>query len=137
MRLMSRSPTIRETLFADPLYQAIVEHSFTLERTHWYDDKPLTTESEPLLDNAIAFDIPPGTNQQGLHRDDKNHHWRRGRRAEQYEKGREGLVGLFVRGCDTHKGNGATRVVLGVIFIFGVIRSRTSKRWRRTWSMRR
>ena len=110
---MFRSPTIRETFFADPLYQALVEHFLTLETTHWYDDTPVTTKSKPLFSIAITFDIPPGTKRQGLHRDDKNHHWRRGERVEKYEKGREGLAGLFVPGCDTHRGNGATRVVLG------------------------
>lgn len=110
---MSRSPTIRETFFADPLYQNVVEHFLTLETTHWYDNTPLTTKSEPLLSIAITFDIPPGTKKQGLHRDDKNHHWRRNGRVANYEKGREGLVGLFVPGCDTTRQNGATRVVLG------------------------
>jgi ectoine hydroxylase-related dioxygenase (phytanoyl-CoA dioxygenase family) len=110
---MSRSPTIRESFFADPLYQSIVDHFLTLETTHWYDENPITTKSEPLLSIAITFDIPPGTKKQGLHRDDKNHHWRRNGRISKYEKGREGMLGLFVAGCDTTQQNGATRVVLG------------------------
>ena len=112
-RLMARSPTIREKLFADPVFQGIVEKFLTLETTHWYGDTPVMGRSEPLLSIAITFDIPPGTKRQGLHRDDKNHHWRRGERVERYNKGREGLVGLFVPGCDTNKTNGATKVVLG------------------------
>ncbi len=94
------------------MYQALCEHFLTLETTHYYGSKPLTTKSHPLLSISITFDIPPGTPAQGLHRDDKNHHARHAP-ADSYKKGRDMLLGLFVPACDTSKANGATRVVPG------------------------
>lgn len=111
-RLISRSPTVREEFFADPLYQALCDEFLTIETTTYYGDEARTGRSDPLLSIAITFAIPPGTPAQGLHRDDKNHHHRH-RAATQYEKGRDMLLGLFVPGCDTYKANGATRVVPG------------------------
>lgn len=58
------------------------------------------------------MDSRPGCQAQKLHRDDKNHHARH-TKAEQYSKGRDVLLGLFVPGCDTFKANGATRIVPG------------------------
>jgi len=111
-RLISRSPTVRENFFADPLYQSLCEHFLTLETTTWHGDEARVGRSDPLLSIAITFAIPPGTPAQGLHRDDKNHHARHSA-AGQYSKGRDMLLGLFVPGCDTFKANGATRVVPG------------------------
>lgn len=111
-RLIGRSPTIREKFYADSLYQTLCEHFLALETTHWYGDKPLTTTSHPLLSISIAFDIPPGTPAQGLHRDDKNHHARHSS-ATKYTVGRDMLLGIFVPACDTFPANGATRVVPG------------------------
>ncbi|KIX99788.1 uncharacterized protein Z520_04424 [Fonsecaea multimorphosa CBS 102226] len=111
-RLIGKSATVREKFFADPLYQALCEHFLALETTHYYGNKPVTTTSHPLLSISIAFDIPPGTPAQGLHRDDKNHHARHSH-ADKYAKGRDLLLGLFVPACDTVKANGATRVVPG------------------------
>ncbi|KAI0104053.1 hypothetical protein F4776DRAFT_484335 [Hypoxylon sp. NC0597] len=111
-RLLMRSPTIREQFYADPLYQALCEHFLALRTTTWYGDKPETNISHPLLSIAIAFDIPPGTPAQGLHRDDKNHHARHVE-ASHYNPNRDVLLGLFVPGCDTFRANGATRVVPG------------------------
>ncbi|OAG41072.1 hypothetical protein AYO21_04685 [Fonsecaea monophora] len=110
--LVGKSATVREKFFADPLYQDLCEHFLALETTHYYGNKPVTTTSHPLLSIAIAFDIPPGTPAQNLHRDDKNHHARHSH-ADKYTKGRDILLGLFVPGCDTTKANGATRVVPG------------------------
>lgn len=111
-RLISRSPTVREKFFADPLYQSMSEHFLTLETTTWYGDEARTGRSDPLLSIAITFAIPPGTPAQGLHRDDKNHHARHFA-AREYSQGRDMLLGLFVPGCDTFRANGATRVVPG------------------------
>lgn len=111
-RLMSRSPTVRDSFYSDPLHQALVEHFLALETTHWYGPSPLTTTSHPLLSIAITFDILPGTPPQGLHRDDKNHHWRHQKR-DQYKRGQDVLLGLFVPGIDTCRANGATRIVPG------------------------
>lgn len=111
-RLISRSPTVRERFFADPLYQALCESFLTLETTTYYGDEARQGKSDPLLSIAITFAIPPGTHAQGLHRDDKNHHHRH-QKAHGYEKGRDMLLGLFVPGCDTFHANGATRVVPG------------------------
>ncbi|KAI1404870.1 hypothetical protein F4819DRAFT_66501 [Hypoxylon fuscum] len=111
-RLIMRSPTVREKFYADPLYQALCEHFLALETTTWYGDKAQTNISHPLLSIAIAFDIPPGTQAQGLHRDDKNHHARHVE-ASRYSLNRDMLLGLFVPGCDTFQANGATRVVPG------------------------
>lgn len=111
-RLISRSPTVREKFFADPLYQALCEHFLTLETTSYYGDEARTGKSDPLLSIAITFAIPPGTPAQGLHRDNKNHHARH-TAATKYTKGRDMLLGIFVPGCDTSRGNGATRVVPG------------------------
>ncbi|KAI2625426.1 hypothetical protein GGS26DRAFT_201293 [Hypomontagnella submonticulosa] len=111
-RLIMRSPTVREKFYADSLYQALCEHFLALETTTWYGDKAQTNISHPLLSIAIAFDIPPGTQAQGLHRDDKNHHARHAE-ATHYSRNRDMLLGLFVPGCDTRRENGATRVVPG------------------------
>ena len=111
-RLISRSPTVREAFFADPLYQSLCEHFLSLETTTWYGDEARKGRSDPLLSIAITFAIPPGTPAQGLHRDDKNHHARH-QPTSRYIKGRDILLGLFVPGCDTFRANGATRVVPG------------------------
>ncbi|KAI1412483.1 hypothetical protein F5Y13DRAFT_43389 [Hypoxylon sp. FL1857] len=111
-RLIMRSPTIREKFYGDRLYQALCEHFLTLRTTTWYGDKAQTNTSHPLLSIAIAFDIPPGTPAQGLHRDDKNHHARHVE-ASHYSPNRDMLLGLFVPGCNTFQANGATRVVPG------------------------
>lgn len=111
-RLIAKSATVREQWFADTLYQDLCEHFLALETTHWYGAEPVTTTSHPLLSIAISFDIPPGTQAQGLHRDDKNHHARH-HHADEYTKGRDVLLGLFVPGVDTTTANGATRVVPG------------------------
>ncbi|KAI1382465.1 hypothetical protein F4677DRAFT_440260 [Hypoxylon crocopeplum] len=111
-RLIMRSPTVREKFYADPLYQALCKHFLTLETTTWYGDTAQTNTSHPLLSIAIAFDIPPGTLAQGLHRDDKNHHARHVETAH-YSRNRDVLLGLFVPGCDTSRANGATRVIPG------------------------
>lgn len=109
-RLISRSPTVRDKFFSDPLYQSLCEHFLTLETTTYYGDEARVGKSDPLLSIAITFAIPPGTPAQGLHRDDKNHHHRHVAACE-YRQGRDMLLGLFVPGCDTSKANGATRVV--------------------------
>ncbi|KAI1084888.1 hypothetical protein F5B20DRAFT_523589 [Whalleya microplaca] len=111
-RLVMRSPTVREKFYADPLHQALCEHFLALETTTWYGDNAKTNISHPLLSIAIAFDIPPGTSAQGLHRDDKNHHARH-TEASHYSRNRDMLLGLFVPGCDTFQANGATRVAPG------------------------
>ncbi|KAI1205277.1 uncharacterized protein F4807DRAFT_443433 [Annulohypoxylon truncatum] len=111
-RLVMRSPTVRDKFFADPLYQALCEHFLALETTTWYGEKAQVNTSHPLLSISIAFDIPPGTPAQGLHRDDKNHHARH-TQASQYSRNRDMLLGLFVPGCDTMRANGATRVIPG------------------------
>ncbi|KAI1461771.1 hypothetical protein F4805DRAFT_413317 [Annulohypoxylon moriforme] len=111
-RLVMRSPTVRDKFFADPLYQALCEHFLALETTTWYGEKAQVNTSHPLLSISIAFDIPPGTPAQGLHRDDKNHHARHFP-ASQYSRNRDMLLGLFVPGCDTMQANGATRVIPG------------------------
>ncbi|KAF5524797.1 Dioxygenase swnH1 [Colletotrichum aenigma] len=54
----------------------------------------------------------PGCKAQKLHRDDKNHHAKHVK-ADEYSKGRDMLLGLFVPGCDTAEANGATRIVPG------------------------
>lgn len=111
-RLIGRSATVREKWFADQLYQELCERFLTLETTTYYGDEARTSKSHPLLSIAITFAIPPGTPAQGLHRDDKNHHFRH-KQAESYDHGRDMLLGLFVPGCDTFQANGATRVVPG------------------------
>ncbi|KAI1095071.1 hypothetical protein F5B19DRAFT_397852 [Rostrohypoxylon terebratum] len=111
-RLVMRSPTVRDKFFADPLYQALCEHFLALETATWYGEKAQVNTSHPLLSISIAFDIPPGTPAQGLHRDDKNHHARHPP-ATEYTRNRDMLLGLFVPGCDTVKENGATRVIPG------------------------
>jgi ectoine hydroxylase-related dioxygenase (phytanoyl-CoA dioxygenase family) len=111
-RLVGRSKTVREDFFSDPLYQELCEHFLAIETTAWYGDEGRTNTSHPLLSISIAFDIPPGTSAQGLHRDDKNHHARHSA-VQSYHKNRDMLFGLFVPGCDTTKENGATRVVVG------------------------
>lgn len=111
-RLISRSPTVREKFFADPLYQALCEEFLTIETTTYYGDEARVGKSDPLLSIAITFAIPPGTPAQGLHRDDKNHHHRH-QPADRYTRGRDMLLGLFVPGCNTFRANGATRVVPG------------------------
>lgn len=111
-RLISRSPTVREKFFADELYQTLCERFLTLETTSYYGDEARVGRSDPLLSIAITFAIPPGTQAQGLHRDNKNHHARH-TAATEYSKGRDMLLGLFVAGCDTSRENGATRVVPG------------------------
>ncbi|XDG07263.1 hypothetical protein ABKA04_006878 [Annulohypoxylon sp. FPYF3050] len=111
-RLVMRSPTVRDKFFADPLYQALCEHFLALETTTWYGETAQVNTSHPLLSISIAFDIPPGTSAQGLHRDDKNHHAHHPP-ATEYSRNRDMLLGLFVPGCDTMKANGATRVIPG------------------------
>ncbi|KAI2464469.1 hypothetical protein F4781DRAFT_412910 [Annulohypoxylon bovei var. microspora] len=111
-RLVMRSPTVREKFFADPLYQTLCEHFLALDTTTWYGEKAQVNTSHPLLSISIAFDIPPGTPAQGLHRDDKNHHARHAQ-ASHYSRNRDMLLGLFVPGCDTVRANGATRVIPG------------------------
>ncbi|KAI2606994.1 uncharacterized protein GGS25DRAFT_522510 [Hypoxylon fragiforme] len=111
-RLIMRSPTVRESFYADPLYQSLCSHFLSLTTTTWYGSAPQTSTSPPLLSIAIAFDIPPGTPAQGLHRDDKNHHARHAP-ATAYAPHRDVLLGLFVPGCATARANGATRVVPG------------------------
>lgn len=103
---------MREDFFSDSLYQALCEHFLAIETTAWYGDEGRTNTSHPLLSISIAFDIPPGTSAQGLHRDDKNHHARHPP-VQRYHKNRDMLFGLFVPGCDTSKENGATRVIPG------------------------
>ncbi|KAI1097769.1 hypothetical protein F4804DRAFT_326567 [Jackrogersella minutella] len=111
-RLVMRSPTVREVFYADPLHQTLCEHFLALETTTWYGKEAQKNISHPLLSISIAFDIPPGTLAQGLHRDDKNHHARHVH-ASQYSRNRDMLLGLFVPGCSTLRENGATRVIPG------------------------
>ena len=128
-RLIGRSRTVREDFFSDPLYQSLSERFLNLTTTHYLGDEARATTSKPLVSISIAFDVMPGTKAQGLHRDDKNHHWRHHRvnswnedqreanngtaRSGLGEGRREGLVGLFVPGTDTTASNGATRVIPG------------------------
>ncbi|KAF4310748.1 phytanoyl-dioxygenase family protein [Botryosphaeria dothidea] len=111
-RLIGRSKTVREQFFADPLYQDLVEHFLSLETRCWYGNEPSVNVSHPLLSIAITMDVQPGTPAQRLHRDDKNHHARHAP-VDAYHPNRDMLMGLFVPGCDTHRENGATRVVPG------------------------
>ena len=92
--------------------QDLAEHFVGLETTTWYGGEPQANQSHPLLSISITMDSRPGCQAQKLHRDDKNHHARH-TRADQYTKGRDVLLGLFVPGCDTFKANGATRIVPG------------------------
>jgi hypothetical protein len=48
-RLIGRSETVREKFFSDPLYQVLVEHFPSITTTNWYNDKPSTNTTHPLL----------------------------------------------------------------------------------------
>jgi hypothetical protein len=97
-RLIHASPTVRESFFSDPLYQSLTERFLAFTTIAWYGSEARINTSHPLLSIAIAFDIPPSTSAQGLHRDDKNHHARY-LRAERYHANRDMLFGLSVPGC--------------------------------------
>ncbi|RDW78858.1 uncharacterized protein DSM5745_05710 [Aspergillus mulundensis] len=118
-RLISRSKTVREQFFSDPLYQSLAESFLAITTTAWYNDEPSTNTSHPLLSIAITMAIQPGAKAQKLHRDDKNHHARHAPVTtypdlkSQNEGKRDMLLGLFVPGCSTTKEIGATRVVPG------------------------
>ncbi|KAL4909533.1 hypothetical protein BDW74DRAFT_187604 [Aspergillus multicolor] len=116
-RLISRSKTVREQFFSDPLYQDLAEEFLAITTTNWYNDEPSRNTTHPLLSIAITMDIRPGAKAQKLHRDDKNHHARHAPvtvypESQNGEK-RDMLLGLFVPGCSTTKEIGATRVVPG------------------------
>ncbi|KAL3293014.1 phytanoyl-dioxygenase family protein [Colletotrichum asianum] len=91
---------------------SLADHFIGLETEIWYGDEQKVQRSDPLLSISITMSSQPGCKAQKLHRDDKNHHAKHVK-ADEYSKGRDMLLGLFVPGCDTTEANGATRIVPG------------------------
>lgn len=111
-RLIARSKTVREKFFSHPLYQQVCEHFLARTTTNYYDDKPTTYTSHPLLSMAMTMAIGPGGKAQRIHRDDKNHHATH-IKSDTYVMGNDVLVGLMVPTCATTVENGATQVIPG------------------------
>ena len=71
-----------------------------------------TSVSSPQLSTTVTFSVGPGTQAQGLHRDDDIYHTQHGA-ASAHHLGRDTMLCLFVAGKPCTKENGATRVVPG------------------------
>lgn len=111
-RLVGRSKTVREKFFSHKLYQDLSEYFLNIQTTNYYDDKPTTYTTHPLLSMSMTMAIGPGGKSQRIHRDDKNHHAKH-LKSDKYIMNNDMLMGLMVPTCDTTVENGATQVIPG------------------------
>lgn len=102
--LAGKSRTFATELMNHPLYQAVARKLLTKETTIWTGNVKSTSRSDPQLTNSMAFWVGPGSEAQGLHRDDQCHHTRH---PAKYETD----LGIMFAGTDSRKANGATNVV--------------------------
>jgi ectoine hydroxylase-related dioxygenase (phytanoyl-CoA dioxygenase family) len=77
-----------------------------------HGDQSRTSVSLPQLSTTVTFSVGPGTQAQGLHRDDDIYHTQHPA-SSRHRKGRDTMVCLFVAGKRCTKDNGATRIVPG------------------------
>lgn len=104
--LVGKSRTFATKLLTLPLYQEVSRKLLGRETTVWYGYEQTTSRSEPQITNSMAFWVGPGSEAQGLHRDDQCHHTRH---PAKYETD----LGIMFAGTRSHAANGATNVVPG------------------------
>ncbi|PKY03899.1 PhyH-domain-containing protein [Aspergillus campestris IBT 28561] len=104
--LAGKSPTFATKLLTNPLYQEVAHKLLSKTTTVWYGKEKTTSTSLPQVTNTMAFWLGPGSQAQGLHRDDQCHHTRH---PAKYETD----LGIMFAGTPSRKANGATNVVPG------------------------
>jgi len=76
----------------------------------WWGTHHVESESKAMIGGSIVFCVQPGAADQPLHRDDMQWHQKLPAiTPEQYERGRDVSITLFVAGRRLTKENGATR----------------------------
>ncbi|CAO2651068.1 Nn.00g093650.m01.CDS01 [Neocucurbitaria sp. VM-36] len=111
--LLSKSRTYALSVAGNKTWHRVCDHFLTSRLTNsWHGDEARTSVSSPQLSTTVTFSVGPGTQAQGLHRDDDIYHTQQGA-APTHHLGRDTMLCLFVAGKPCTKENGATRVVPG------------------------
>ncbi|KIW16891.1 hypothetical protein PV08_04081 [Exophiala spinifera] len=88
-----------------PLLTEVASRLLTSRYEYWIGQERQTAVSKPQISSTVGFQVNPGGEQQGLHRDEIDYHTRPGDKAMML-----GAVTALVR---TTKANGATIVIPG------------------------
>lgn len=92
-------------LATHPLYNDVASRILTSEYTYWLGQERHTSISRPQISSTVAFQVNPGSKQQGLHRDEIDYHTREGEDPM--------MMGAVTAVMRTTKANGATVVIPG------------------------
>lgn len=92
-------------LALNPLLQGVATRMLTSEFSHWVGQERSTVVSRPQISSTVAFQVNPGSKQQGLHRDDIDYHIE--------DSDRPMMLGAVTAIVKTTKDNGATVVIPG------------------------
>lgn len=92
-------------LATHPLYNEVASLILTSKYTYWLGQERHTSISRPQISSTVAFQVNPGSKQQGLHRDEIDYHTREGEEPM--------MMGAVTAVMRTTKANGATVVIPG------------------------
>ncbi|KAI9729401.1 MAG: hypothetical protein M1834_006925 [Cirrosporium novae-zelandiae] len=104
--LAGKSRTFATQLLTNPLYQEVCRQMLSRSTTVYYGDEKVTSTSLPQVTNTMAFWVGPGSEAQGLHRDDQCHHTRH---PAKYETD----IGIMFAGTKSTREMGTTNIVPG------------------------
>ncbi|KAL6703558.1 hypothetical protein ACN47E_009503 [Coniothyrium glycines] len=111
--LLSKSWTYALSVIGNATWHRVCNHLLTSHLINsWHGEEARSSVSLPQLSTTVAFSVGPGTQAQGLHRDDDIYHTQHPS-ASTHSIGRDTMLCLFVAGKPCTKENGATRIVPG------------------------
>jgi ectoine hydroxylase-related dioxygenase (phytanoyl-CoA dioxygenase family) len=92
-------------LALQPLFQDVAARMLTSEFEYWVGQERQVAVSRPQISSTVAFQVNPGSRQQGLHRDDIDYHIE--------DQDRPMMLGAVTAIMKTTRENGATVVIPG------------------------
>ncbi|KAF2087296.1 phytanoyl-CoA dioxygenase family protein [Saccharata proteae CBS 121410] len=114
VRLVSRSPTVRNNWLVHPLISRLTHHFLDRTTPVWYDEDRHLYTTHPILNGSMTLEANPGSVAQRLHRDDKVHHvWHEDQTEKGYRVGSDVSMAFLVPGTETTWENGATLAIPG------------------------
>ena len=112
--IVAKSDTFREKAVMNKKWLDLCNDVLSITTPAWFGDYCAESTSKPVLGGTLCFQVSPGSDHQGLHRDSMPHHVNNPPcTVEEYSFDRDVAIHMFIAGTKTTKENGATRFVPG------------------------
>lgn len=112
--IVAKSDTYRQKAVMNKQWLDLCNEVLSITTPAWFGDICAESTSKPILGATLCFQVSPGSEPQGLHRDSMPHHINNPEcTVDEYSFERDVAIHIFIAGTRTTKENGATRFVLG------------------------